>query len=276
VLEHYAAADGQRTLPSVDYLCHDAPSEPPAIASTVRGWQRTGACATRALRVLLDVNIGDHGRQDSSDLQYLLFWTSRVAQWCFAVERCAARYLDVLPRLTLPLDQDIAQLVARVHGMAEPIEEQIQRLQPLIDAIPAVQRDAARAAGARGLTLDFTIAAPPGKETWGFNVGIESQSPAYTERHVGCGTLMRDGHPHAFEIDIPLMIAGDIHVRFYGAGLLAAGEGLRVYPTRVRWSHGNLPDLTLPTLSVESANHGAGEDSIALVYRDVRTLPLPA
>jgi hypothetical protein len=163
-----------------------------------------------------------------------------------------------------------------VHGMAEPIEEQIQRMQPLIDAIPAVRRDAARAAGAHGLTLDFTIAAPPGRETWGFNVGIESQSPAYTERHIGCGTLVRDGHPHAFAIDIPLMIAGDIHVRFYGAGLLMAGEGLRVYPTKVRWSHANLPDLTLPRLSVERTDRGTGEDSIALVYRDVRPFPLPA
>jgi hypothetical protein len=281
VLEQYAAAvDGHRTLPSLDYLYPEAssgaPSELPAIESTVRRWQRTGARATRALRVLLDVKIGDDGRHDSSDLQYLFFWTSRVAQWCFAVERCAARYLELLPRLRLPVDQDIARLVARVHGMAEPIEEQIQRMQPLIDAIPAVRQDAARAAGARGLTLDFTIAAPPGKETWGFNVGIESQSPAYTERHVGCGTLIRDGHPHAFAIDIPLMIAGDIHVRFYGAGLLMAGEGLRVYPTKVRWSHANLPDLTLPRLSVERTDRGAGEDSIALVYRDVRPFPLPA
>jgi hypothetical protein len=121
-----------------------------------------------------------------------------------------------------------------------------------------------RIADAGSLALELIVSAPPGSGIWGVNVGLDSHAPAFTEHQIGCFNIIRDGRPHAYQLDIPLMLAGDIHHQVFGPGVTAPDSGLKV-AARLVWRNPDFAPVSLSPITVE----GAGSGFVALVCRSV-------
>jgi hypothetical protein len=272
-LEHIAVCgDGDGMLAHLGHLDGPERTTRPDPQASREQWQRVKATAEQ-LREALDEATACVERQAhrSPDLEYLVFWSSRVAQWCYTLERCAERYIDLLARIPAHRLDAVAGLIAYSDFRVRNIEKIVTRLRPAADRIVSAHRSAALLAEAGPLTLELVVSGAPGPGIWSVNVGLESHVPAFTERHVGCFNIIRDGEPHAYQLDIPLMVAGDIHLYVAGAGVSSPESGFKVYAaSRLVWQSANVEPIPLPPVKVEAVQ----ADTVALVSQSVHLLPV--
>jgi hypothetical protein len=247
----------------------DAPSATDLEASQGRwGWLRESAAHLRL--ALSEIGARSHRAHDASpDRQFLTFWTSRVAQWCYIVERCSQRYVDLLPRLREPDAIATVDLIAFVDVRAREIVEVADRLVSAVNRVSSLQRGAGDLAGTAALVLELVVSAPSGSGQWTVNIGVEAYAPAFTEWRVGCFNIIRDGQPHVYRLDIPVMLVGDIHMQVIGQGLSQPDHGLKIFGSSRLGRHNDETGVPLPPVRVESA----ASDTIALVSRTAQSLP---
>jgi hypothetical protein len=272
-VEHLiATGHSDELLSSLDHLARGIPAGPLNREADLARWQRVREKASKVQEILrADSTLDTSMARGSANMDFRVFWTSRISDWCHTVEHCATRYIDLLPAVPASLDTAGHRLLAYLAPKARAMEEMLDALHAAVAWIPAVRTQVARAAGAGWLTLELAMVAKPGPDQWSYSVGIESVAPGFSERHLGCGILIRDGQPHTYEIDIPLTLFGDIHVYMEGVGFPdAIKDGLAIRPPRIRWPHGNLPDVELPGIAIEFK----GKDCFGLVCRNVVTLPV--
>ena len=156
-----------------------------------------------------------------------------------------------------------------VHRRAEVLETQLTEFVPVAGEIAAAGDAAARAAGASHISLELIVTGVPGPESWTLTVGMESTTPAFSERHVGTAYVIRDGQPHVYEFDLPVTLSGNVHVYAEGAGIRLQGGGFRVHKALLKWPHQDLPAVTLPPPIAEASS----DISVSLVFRVASTLP---
>jgi hypothetical protein len=260
------AADGNASIvSSLTHLVERGPLKTPLIKDVHQRWRDLRAAAA-ALRVFVDPNGAAAGdaAHDSPDLQYFLFWTNRVAVWAHITEQCAARYVDLLSRLDSGADGRLRRLIGYTDQLRASIKETVDYFRVAFKPLDRMRTLAPQLTGSGSLMLELSASAPPGAGNWTFTVGVDSQVPAYTERLIAAGQLIRDNKIHVFEIDLPFMLEGSIHVRFSGMGLSA----LRLQSAVIKWPQRSLPPLTLARPRTEST----APDAVSLVYAEVQTL----
>ena len=243
--------------------------EQPSVEAALARWEAIRDGVALVQRALADESIGGGGIQGSEQLDYLALWTSRVSQWLYVVEQCARRYLDLLPRAVPPHDRGTAMALTYVDRRAAVLQTQLGEFVGVAEEIAAAGHDAARAAGATHISLELIITGVPGPESWTFTVGMESTTPAFSERHVGTAYVIRDGEPHVYEFDLPVTLSGNVHVYAEGAGMRVQGGGLRVHKALLKWPHQNLAPVSLPPPVLEASS----DISVSLVFRAASTLP---
>jgi len=271
--EHAAVSDASdRVLEHLVHLTSPEPETEPDPGASRAKWESVRTSAAQVRQAVTygggDTNHLDH---HSPDRDFLTFWRSRVAHWCYTVERCAERYVDVLARIPESRVAALAGPFAYSDFRAREIEKALTRLRPAADRLVAAHRGAERLADAGSLTLELVISAPSGPALWWVNVGLESYVPAFSETHIGCFNIIRDGEPHIYKLDIPLMLAGDIRVHVHGGGLSVEGSAMKVYSSsRLVWRNGDLAPVSLPPITVE----GVAPECVALVCRSVHVIPV--
>jgi lysophospholipase L1-like esterase len=271
--EHWLQAGGSDgVLAGLDHLSEQA-EEPLSVPASIGRWEQIRT-AVGGLQRTLDKALALTGPlRTSPRLDYLTLWSSRVSQWLVTVDRCAERYLDLLARVVPPLDAHGALLLTYSSRRTPALNAKLGALQALAGELDAAGRGAARAAGAPFAALDLVMSAAPGPESWTFTVGMETSTPAFSERHVGTGYFIRDGEPHVYELDLPVALSGHIHVYIQGEGLKTQSGSIRVRKAVVRWPLEGIEPVTLPQPVLESST----EISAAIVFRAGSTLPkIPA
>jgi lysophospholipase L1-like esterase len=260
------AADGNTSIiSSLTHLVERGPLKTQVIKDVHQRWRDLRAAAT-ALLAIVEPNGAAPGdaAHDSPDLQYFLFWTNRVAQWARIAEQCASRYVDLLARLDNNADGRLRRLIGYTDTLRGSIKEAVDYFRVAFKPLDRMRTLAPQLAGSGSLMLELSASAPPGPGNWTFTVGVDSEVPAYTERLIASGQLVRDNKTHVFEIDLPFMLEGTIYVRFSGLGLSA----LRLQSAVIKWPQRSLPPLTLARPRTEST----APDAISLVYAEVQTL----
>jgi len=81
---------------------------------------------------------------------------------------------------------------------------------------------------------------------------------------LAASTSFETAGPHAYQLDIPLMLAGDIHLQVFGPGVTAPDSGLEA-AARLVWRNPDFAPVSLPPIRVE----GAGSGFVPLVCRSV-------
>jgi len=271
VLQHAIAGDSQdEVLGNLDHLRHEDDRVPATLEESISNWEHVREAATRVQRTLMNAT-GCITGQESPDLSYLALWISRVSQWVRVVEECAARYLDLLPRLPLPLDAHRASLVAYVDVPTREFREKLTELMAVADALEDSRRRAALASGASHVTLNLGVSAAPGSEQWSMTIGLESTTPAFSERHVGTVNLIRDGERHPYEFDLPIILAGTVHIYMHGAGLSAGPGGVWLRAASLQWP---VESARSPVLLPQPRLEAVSKDSAAVVIRIDDSLPV--
>src|SRR5439155_15246068 len=126
----------------------DASTPPDAKVSRAR-WQRVKTTAEHVRQAVSETSLsaaraGDH----CPDREFLVFWRSRVAQWCYTVERCAERYGNWLARIPESSVAAMSGLIAYSDFRLGAIENGLTGLSAAADRIVAAQRGAVRIADA--------------------------------------------------------------------------------------------------------------------------------
>jgi hypothetical protein len=259
-------ADG--VMANLRHLEEDDQPQPTVSASIAR-WEAIQAGVERMQRTLDQASMVDGTARVASELDYLAMWTSRVSQWGYVVDQCARRYLELLPRAVPPLDRGTAMALTYVDRRAAVLQDHLAELTTTAEEIAATGRNAARAGGATHLSLELILSGAPGAESWSFTVGMESTTPAFSERHVGTGYVIRDGQPHVYEFDLPVTLSGHVHIYAEGDGMRVQGGGLRVHKAVLKWPLEDLQPVTLPPPMLEASS----DISVSLVFRVASTLP---
>jgi hypothetical protein len=152
---------------------------------------------------------------------------------------------------------------------AERIAGHIGQLSQLAARVDALRKAVPQIAGAGSLTIELTMSAREGADVWGVNVGVEGHAPAFSERHIGCFNVIRDGGAHSYRLDIPLMLQGDLHVDIFGPGVSDREAGLQVFPGRLLWPMEKELAVPLPGVTAEAV----AKDRVSLSYRRLITVP---
>jgi hypothetical protein len=265
--EHVVASNGHAdVLPHINYLSADTPVD---LERSQSQWNRVRDDAEQLRATVVEIASAGSETRDCPSVEYLTFWSSRVTQWCVAAETCGRRYADLLPQVPRHLVNGMEGVLAYAHGRAEKIAGHIGQLTKLAQRVNAMQKAVPRIAGAGSLAIEFTLSAREGVDLWGVNVGVEGYAPAFSERHIGCFNVIRDGCAHSYRLDIPLMLQGDVHVDIFGPGVSDRESGLQVFPGRLLWLMEKELAVPMPALTAEAAT----KDRVSLSYRRFITVP---
>jgi hypothetical protein len=173
----------------------------------------------------------------------------------------------------MPADDDcppeVRRLVSYSGEIAAALIPVVARASEAAARLPVTREHAERAAGSGWMLLELALVAAPGDGVWSVNVGVEGAAPAFVETHLSCANVIRDGQPHRYEIEIPLLLAGHVQLYFNGDGV-SDPERLRLMPAAIRWPQGDLPPVALPKPQV----HASGPNFLSLVYQGLSTLQL--
>src|SRR5690606_11483014 len=144
---------------------------------------------------------------------FVVFWAGRISQWCYVVEHCASRYLDLFGALPPETAAAAGSLVAYADSRCRLISDVLEMLRPALDRAEGDLTAAAQAAGVSTLSLELVMSGAPGTGVWGVTVGFESDAPCFSERHLACFNIVRDGQPRAYQVDLPLTLGGTLHLQ---------------------------------------------------------------
>jgi hypothetical protein len=257
----YAASTGHlhQTLDDLRHVIGDDDSGDAAALASTAAMVRSRAATARQL--LADVTSSLPRSDQSVDVICLRSVFQRVDRLLTALERTAVALEQIAP-----LREHGAHDVRRLLCYSErALRDGLQRLAPLADGGPW---DRIRSTveswvvESSVMSLEIVIAADPGPETLPVGVGVESIYPFYQEASLHASSVIRDGRPHAYPVELPLSLLGDVYIHFAGMRV-QEGEPLRVLAATLRIP--GLPDRVLPR-TTETHRSASG---VTLAYRSV-------
>jgi len=199
----------------------------------------------------------------SADLACVRALIARVRQLATMLERAAAR----LSRLTAV---DRAADVMRLLRYAErAVRHGIEGIASWAERLPWTQVHHAASRWSLTspvMTIELVMAADPGEDCWSVSVDVESRYPFYHQAAVHVANLIRDGKPHAYLVELPLMVLGDIQLFFSGPTAPSGSDPgpLRLYPATLA-APGLQPQKIFTPLSI--VNHTPA--SVTFAYRSL-------
>jgi hypothetical protein len=258
--------DVQQNLDEIVHIIGDSSSNAHDTSGTTAA-ARPRIQDTRATMQAVQRSLPLDRRRLSPELRAVETLTARAGHLLGVLDIVAERLSRVRPMLSETTSTNTHRLLAYADLA---VGDLCARLAALADRMPWARiTEAARSWQVPPvMKLELMVAADPGPETWPLSIAVESLYPFYQEVFLHSDNLIRDGNPHAYVVELPISLLGDIYLHFAHIPVdqAEAPGPLRVFPATL--TAAGLPPRVMPRLQfVNRTANGA-----TFAYRSVLLL----